>query len=111
MGKGQHLGEFEQTVMLSVARFEEPAPSRMIYQALVEVTGRDASVASVHVTLTRLEAKGFLDGTFGDGPAGLGKQVKHFALTADGGQALNTSREHWNRLWEGARSHPALGGG
>ena len=110
MGKGQHLGEFEEAVLLAVARFDAPATSRAIYLTLVEVTARDVSLASVHVTLTRLEATGFLDKTLDASPKALGKQVMHFALTAEGGQALQESRDRWNRLWEGARTHPAVRG-
>jgi DNA-binding PadR family transcriptional regulator len=108
MGKGANLGEFEQTVLFTLARFREPVTGRAVYKELMNATGRDLSIASVHVTLTRLEAKGLLDESVGPGPEGVGKTVKHFALNALGGRALKESREHWERLWHGARLHPAL---
>lgn len=101
MGKGSNLGEFEQTVLFALARLDDRATGRDVYRELVAVTERDVSVASVHVTLTRLADKGLLDTDMAPGPEGLGKDVKHFALNPVGSRRLREARAHWERLWDG----------
>lgn len=108
MGKGKHLGEFEQAVLLTVAGLRGPGTSRGIYDALIRAADRDVSVASVHVTLTRLAAKGYVDTHSKPGRGGNSRHVQHFELTATGGAALNAAREQWDRLWASAQSHPAV---
>ncbi|HZD03313.1 MAG TPA: hypothetical protein VE173_00295 [Longimicrobiales bacterium] len=101
MGKGDNLGEFEQTVLFTLARLDGPASARAVYAKLVDVTERDVSVASVHVTLGRLEEKGAVGSSFGAGPEGLGREVRHFVLTPAGYGELRDARAHWERLWQG----------
>lgn len=101
MTKGSILGEFEQTVLFTLARLDGAATGREVYTELLAVTGRDASIASVHVTLTRLEEKGFLKAKLAPGPEGLGKEVKQFALNRAGLHMLRECRAHWDQLWDG----------
>lgn len=101
MGKGDNLGEFEQTVLFTLARIEGSASARAVYTKLVELTERDVAVASVHVTLGRLEEKGAVASSLCDGPQGLGRKVRHFALTPTGRSELRAARDHWERLWRG----------
>ena len=58
MGKGQHLGEFEQVVMLAVARPSAEGHGAGIHKEILDTAGRDVSISSVYVTLNRLESKG-----------------------------------------------------
>lgn len=101
MGRGSNLGELEQTVLFTLARLGRTCSARDVYAELVEVTGRDTSVAAVHVTLGRLEDKGLADVEMAEGPEGLGRDVKHFVLTSAGLDALREARARWERLWAG----------
>ncbi|NKB88540.1 MAG: PadR family transcriptional regulator [Acidobacteria bacterium] len=96
-------------MLFTLARLDRAATGRDVYLELVEVTGRDASVAAVHVTLGRLEDKGLVAIRMGDGAEGLGRQVRHFALREPGMQALRDSRTHWERLWNGIALEPGDG--
>lgn len=102
MSRGQTPGELELTVMLALASGDRPLSSREVYEAIVSLTGRELAVASVHVTLDRLEDKGLVDRSMAPGPEGLGRDVKHFALTDRGVEILKESRTYWNRLWTAA---------
>lgn len=105
MGKGQTPGELELTVMLSLAGADGALSSREVYEAIVALTGRDLAVASVHVTLNRLEVKRLVDTRMAPGPEGVGREVKHFALSRRGVAMLRESRTYWDRLWSAARLH------
>ena len=103
MGKGQNPGELELTVMLALASAERALASREVYEEIVARTGRDLAVASVHVTLNRLQAKRLVDAAMAPGPEGLGREVKHFALNRRGVATLQESRTYWEKLWGAAR--------
>jgi DNA-binding PadR family transcriptional regulator len=94
MGKGKRLGEFEQVVLLSLARCKKEASGRDVYDELVEVTSRDAAVAAVYITLARLEKKGYVSSRSGEAH-------KQFRLLDAGAAALLDSREEFRRLWAG----------
>jgi DNA-binding PadR family transcriptional regulator len=100
MGKGQNLGELELTVLLALAGGGQPLSSREVYENIVEATGRELAVASVHVTLTRLEGKGLVDASMQEGRPGVGREVTHFAPSSAGHAALRDSRTYWERLWQ-----------
>jgi len=102
MSRGQTPGELELTVMLALAGGPGPLSSREVYDAIVSLTGRELAVASVHVTLDRLEDKGLVDRSMAPGPEGLGRDVKHFALSRRGVETLRDSRVYWERLWTAA---------
>lgn len=103
MSRGQTPGELELTVMLGLASGRGPLSSREVYEAIVSLTGRELAVASVHVTLDRLEEKGLVERSMAPGPEGLGRDVKHFALTRLGIETLQESRTYWERLWNAAQ--------
>jgi DNA-binding PadR family transcriptional regulator len=108
MGKGEYLGEFEQIVLLSLAHLRREAVGRRIYHELVDVTGRDVSVAAVYITLARLEKKGYVGSSLGAPDENGGKPRKYYALKQAGARALRESRDQLQRLWRGARFHPEL---
>ena len=45
MPRGEYLGEFEQLVLLSVARLEDDAYGMSILEEIMERTGTEAAVA------------------------------------------------------------------
>ena len=48
MPRGEYLGEFEQMVLLAVARLEGEAYGIAILEEIATTTGTEAAVASVH---------------------------------------------------------------
>jgi DNA-binding PadR family transcriptional regulator len=108
MGKGEYLGEFEQIVLLSLARLRSEASGRRIYDELVDVTGREISVAAVYITLARLAKKGYVRSSLGEPEGAGGKPLKYFSLEPAGARALRESHDQWQRLWRGAQFHPEL---
>ncbi len=109
MNKVTHLGELEQTVLFALERLGRSGTGRDVYREIVAVTGRDTSVAGVHVTLGRLHDKGFLRMSMAVGPEGVGRDVRHFGLSTEGRAAIRRARDYWLRLWSGVAGHPVGG--
>ena len=107
MTKREYLGEFEQAVLLSLARLKKDASGREIFDELVEVTGREAAVAAVHITLNRMAQKGFVSSYKESGNEG-GRKLKLFTLEAEGAAAVRNSFEQLNSLWQGAELQTEL---
>lgn len=109
MGKGNHLGEFEEIVLLAAARSEGHGAA--IHAEILEATGRDVSIPAVYVTLTRLQKKGLVSTRVDH--AGLergGRPRKIFSPSADGIRALQAARVVHARLWDGLDFDPLRAG-
>ena len=102
MGKGEVLGEFEAVVMLAVLRVEGGAHGAAVHREIQETTGRDVSIPSVHVTLSRLERKGYLSHALETGRAS-GRARKIFSVTPSGALELARQRSQFDLLWKGVR--------
>ena len=105
-GRVTFLGEFEQVVLLAVARLGADAYGMGIRHELEERAGRSASIGAIYATLDRLTAKGYLrsrDETEG------GRARRFFAVTPSGVEALNAARELQRKMWAGLRL-PSRGG-
>lgn len=112
MSRGGYLGEFELVVLLALARLDEPSYGMAIYDEIIATTGRDVSVHSVYVTLSRMEKKGFLSANLGEPSHGAGeaRARKCYSLLAAGLAALRKSREMYDSLWAGVRLKAGAGG-
>ena len=73
-------GEFEQVVLLTVARLEDEAYGMAIRQEIADRTGRDVGIGSVYSALDRMEAKGFVSSTLGGGLGGETETVSSFSF-------------------------------
>lgn len=104
MSRGDHLGEFEQTVLVAMARLRGEAPGRRVYEEIVDATGRDVLLAAVHVTLGRLVAKGLLDVSTVPHPDRSGTTLRQYGLNRAGLATLAENRRYWQRLWHGVES-------
>ena len=94
-------GEFEEVVLLAVAILDEGAYGVPITQEIEQRTGRIVGFNSVHTTLQRMEAKGFLSSTMSGATAERGGRRKRFFLvTAAGGKALWEVKQTRMQLWE-----------
>ena len=97
-----YLGEFEQFVLLAVARLGDEAYGVTIRRTLVERAGRPVSFGAVYSTLRRLEEKGLIRSAYGDPePVRGGRAKKYVALTARGRTALRQSHAALVRMAEG----------
>ena len=108
MGKGDRLGEFEAMVLAAIAR-REAATGPDVYDEVTARTGRDASLAAIHVTLRRLGAKGLVEARVGRvGPQG-GRPSRTWAPTPAGFDALGRFQAEW-RAMIGDLEIPGWGG-
>ena len=95
------LGDLQNLTMLAVAKLGPRAVSKEIRTMLADVAGRDVSVSTVFVTLTRLEDQGLLASEKGKAPARGGRRMRVFSVTEPGWEILRQTREASELLWEG----------
>ena len=96
------LGEFEQMVLLAIAKLGADAYGPAISGELEESASRSVSRGALYTTLDRLRGKGLLDWSVepgDDSRSGLPK--RRFSVTPDGVAALRTSRNALLNLWDG----------
>ncbi len=100
MAGRDYLGEFEQVVLLALARLRNPAYGAEIHREILDTTGRDVSIPAVYVTLKRMEGKGLVASEVAAPPDG-GRATKNYRVLPDGEEALAQSRAMLERLWKG----------
>lgn len=99
---GDYLGEFEQLVLLALARLGDDAYGVTIRETLIERTGRQPSFGAIYSTLRRMEEKGLVRSVLGEPEAVRGGRAKKFVtLTARGRAALRESHSAVMRMAEG----------
>lgn len=101
-----YLGEFEQVVLLALARLERPAYGAEIHAEILETTGRDVSIPAVYVTLKRMERKELVASEMTEPPDG-GRATRNYRVLPDGREALAQSRALLEQLWDGLGAEPA----
>lgn len=107
MSRNEFLGEFEQIVLLTVARLEGSAYGVAIRQEIEARVGRSVAIGSVYAALDRMERKGFLKSVVGDPtPVRGGRAKRYYALLEPGAEALRTAREVLDGLWDGLTIDP-----
>jgi PadR family transcriptional regulator PadR len=99
-GRQSYLGEFEQVVLLAVARLEAEAYGMAVRAEIAERTGREVTIGAMYATLDRLVAKGYLRSR---DEGSDGRPKRFFAITAAGVGALERARELQTRMWAGLR--------
>jgi PadR family transcriptional regulator PadR len=96
------LGELEQVVLLATLRLDGEGYGLTLQRAILRATGRDLTIGTIHKTLVRLEAKGFVVSRMGEPEAVRGGRSKrHHKVTADGLKALRASIKALRRLADG----------
>jgi DNA-binding PadR family transcriptional regulator len=99
-----HLGEFEQIVLLSVLRLGDRAYGVPIRQEIELRAKRKVTVGALYATLDRLEAKGYLSSWFADPtPQRGGRSKRYFQLLPAGEKALVRYKAMLDRMWSGVR--------
>ena len=95
------LGELEHLTMLAVVRLEDRAYGGSVREELLVRAQRDVSIATVYVTLVRLERKGLLRSRLGPpSPVRGGKAKRLFHITKAGKRSLLSSRRAFEAMWE-----------
>jgi DNA-binding PadR family transcriptional regulator len=98
--KGEHLGEFEEFILLAVHGLGSEAYGVAVQQLIIRESGRTSSLGPVYTVLARLETKGLLQshtvaGTTQRG----GRRRRVFELTAAGVESLRHLQRVRNRLY------------
>lgn len=105
--KGDHVGEFEELVLLAVQGLGADAYGVSIKGLLDRETRRDVSLGAVYAALERLEEKRLLYSSFTEGQRVRGgRSRRSYSLTPDGAGSLREMRRVRERLW---RALPAKG--
>ena len=104
----EHLGIFEQAVLLALLRPQtdlgKEGYGRAILKEVEHRLQRDVTAGAVYATLDRLEVKGLVSSELGPGtPVRGGRPKRHYRIEADGVRALSAVREATTRLWSGVR--------
>lgn len=96
------LTDFEQLVLLALARVGDAAYGVTVQAEIEDRTGRQASLAAVYATLGRLEERRLVESWVSPPTARRGgRATKHFRLAPAGARALDEARSAMERMWEG----------
>jgi len=99
MGK-EFLGEFEELVLTFVAALQDDAYGAAIAQEIEARVGRNVTLSAVHVTLYRLEDKGYIKSRLGGATKERGGRRKRiFTVTSAGFSMLKFMKETRLELW------------
>jgi len=97
----EFLGEFEELVLTLVAALQEDAYGAAIAEEIETRMKRDVNLSAVHVTLYRLEDKGYLKSSLGGGTAERGGRRKRiYTITNAGLAMLKAIKEARLSLWK-----------
>lgn len=100
MGK-EYLGEFEELVLTMVGILQGGAYGNAIVNEIKERVGREVNLSAVHVTLYRLEDKGFVRSAMGGATnARGGRRKRIFQITNAGIAMLKALKESRMDLWK-----------
>lgn len=101
--KGDHVGEFEELILLAVAGLGDEAYGVAIKETLDRETSRDVSIGAVYAALDRLDDKRLVSSRDLPGAAvRSGRRRRAFAITPAGHRALREMRAVRDRLWRTA---------
>jgi len=98
--KGERLGEFEELVLLCVRQLGDDAHGASVQALLAERGGREVTLGAIYAALDRAQGKGLAESWLGEPTATRGGRAKrHYAVTAEGEDALRESRRIRELLW------------
>jgi len=100
--KGNHLGDFEQLVMLALLRLGDRAYGMTVRRELEETAERRVSLGAIYATLDRLESKGLVTSVLGaSGERRHGRAKRFFNVEAPGVRALRAALGSLDRMRAG----------
>lgn len=96
-----YLGEFEELILTIVGILQEEAYGNAIVTEIKHRVDRDVNLSAVHVTLYRLEDKGYVKSSMGGATNSRGGRRKRiFTITNAGIAVLRTMKESRTELWK-----------
>ncbi len=102
MGNRDHLGEFEQLVLLAILRLGPNAYGMTVRQEIEKRAGRTTSIGALYLTLDRLQQKGLIRSELGEAtPERGGRAKRYFTVNPSGRQALKKSLNEVRKMAEG----------
>jgi len=97
----EYLGEFEELVLTLVAALQEDAYGAAIADEIEQRLKREVNLSAVHVTLYRLEDKGYIKSSMGGGTKERGGRRKRiFTVTSAGMAMLKAMKDARVDLWK-----------
>ena len=99
--KNYSLGEFEELILLVVAGSDGESYGVTIREKLIEKLNKNVNISAIHVSLKRLEDKGFVRSKFG----GIteergGRRKKFYTITGLGKRVLEAQYELRTSLYK-----------
>ena len=108
MGRRNYLGQFEFMTLVAMMRLEDDAYGVAVAREIEAASGREVALASLYLTLGRLEANGLIESKRGEPTPERGGRAKtYFKVTAKGRSEVRQTHRALMRLWNGV---PALRG-
>lgn len=96
----EYLGEFEELVLTMVGILQDEAYGNAIVSEIKHRIGREVNLSATHVTLYRLEDKGYVKSRMGGATNTRGgRRKRFFALTNAGLAILQAKKEQQMQLW------------
>lgn len=97
----EYLGELEELMLTMVGILQDDAYGNAIVKEIKEQLDRDVSLASTHVTLYRLEEKGYIRSRVG-GATNIrgGRRKRIFTITSAGLAVLRSMKISRTQLWK-----------
>jgi DNA-binding PadR family transcriptional regulator len=100
----QHLGEFEQVLLLALAGLDSDVAGVDVREYVESRTGRIISPGAIYTAFQRLERRGLVASRFGEPtPRRGGKRPKLYRLRPEGARALRQMEAVLVRLGYGLR--------
>lgn len=97
----EYLGEFEELILTMVAALQEDAYGAAISDEIESRLKREVNLSAVHVTLYRLEDKGFIKSSMGGGTNERGGRRKRiYTITSAGMAMLRAMKDARVDLWK-----------
>ena len=97
----EYLGEFEELILTMVAALQTEAYGAAIAAEIEEKLKREVNLSAVHVTLYRLEDKGFIKSLLGGATNERGGRRKRiYTITGAGMAMLKAMKETRLDLWK-----------
>src|SRR6188768_971417 len=97
----EYLGEFEELILTMVAALQEDAYGAAIAGEIESRLKREVNLSAVHVTLYRLEDKGYIKSSLGGATNERGGRRKRiFIITSAGMAMLKAMKEARIDLWK-----------
>lgn len=91
----------EERILLSILQLKEDSYLVAIQKYLAEVMGKNISLTSIHLPLSRLEANGLVESSWGEATAVRGGRRKRiYRITPYGFEVLEEYKRIHNALWQ-----------